>query len=129
MRALLDELTQDVVEQVNLRNIHNMERFTQSGNAHYDNMAKQLNALNEIMNKLVGQMCQPVTPIANHFQPKTIVGYNSPHNSPGLNLNQGLEPPFGPSTSNQRGNVTPNLNGGNEITNWGYSKYKRQCPE
>lgn len=63
-------------------------------------MAKQLNTLNEIMNKLVGQMCQSVVPIANHFQTRTIVGYNLAHNSPDLNPNQGLEPPFGLSTSN-----------------------------
>ncbi|CAA3006186.1 Hypothetical predicted protein [Olea europaea subsp. europaea] len=96
MHALLGELTQNVVEPVNLRNIHNMKRFTQNGNAHYDNMAKQLNTLNEIMNKLVGQICQPVVPLTNHFQVRTIVGHNPPVISP----SQGIEPHFRPSTSN-----------------------------
>lgn len=67
MRALLGELTQDVVEQVNLRNVYNMEKFTQNGNVHYDNMAKQLSTLNDLMNKLVGQVCQPAIPIGSHF--------------------------------------------------------------
>lgn len=98
MHALLGELTQDIVEQVNLQNVHNMENFTQNGNVHYDNMAKQLSTLNKIINKLVSQICQPVMPnIGNHFQTKTIVG----HNPPVLSPNQGIEPPFGPSTSNQ----------------------------
>lgn len=101
MRAFLGELTQDVFEQVNLRNVYNMERFIQNGNAHYDNMAKQLNALNEIMNKLVDQIYQPIVPIGSHFQIRMIVGHNFPHNSSGLNPSHGLEPPFGPSSLNR----------------------------
>lgn len=99
MRALLGELTQDVVEQVNLRNVHNMEKFTQSGNVHYDNMAKQLSVLNDLMSKLVGQVCQPT--VGSHFQTRAIVGHASPHNSSGLNPGPGLETFFGLSTSNQ----------------------------
>lgn len=115
MCALLGELTQDVFEHVNLRNVHNMERFTQNGNTHYDNLAKQLNTLNEIMNKLVGQICQPFMPIGNHFQTRTIVG----HNSPSFNPNQGIEPPSSPSTSNQEGSGMPNLSGSNGVSNLG----------
>ncbi|KAL2491132.1 Retrotransposon gag protein [Abeliophyllum distichum] len=100
MRALLGELTQDVVGQVSLQNVHDMEKFIQNENVHYDNMAKQLSTLNELMNKLVDQICQPHLPsIGNHFHAITIVG----HNSPVLTPNQGIELPFMPSTSNAVG--------------------------
>ena len=96
-----------------------MEKFTQSGNVHYDNMAKQLSALNDLMSKLVGQVCQPTMPIGSHFQTRAIVGHISPHNSLGLNPGPGLETFFGPSTSNQGVSGGPNLNGDNVTTNLG----------
>ncbi|KAL2466467.1 putative retroelement [Abeliophyllum distichum] len=116
MRTLLDELTQDVVGQVILQNVHDMEKFIQNENIHYDNMAKQLGTLNELMNKLVGQICQPNFPsIGNHFQARTIVG----HNSPVLSSNQEIEPPFIPSTSNSRGRKMENLDHSNGAFNLG----------
>ncbi|KAL2471220.1 hypothetical protein Adt_39356 [Abeliophyllum distichum] len=58
MRTLLGELTQDIVEQESFQNIHALEKFTQNRNNHYDNMAKQLTMLNELMKKVVSQVCQ-----------------------------------------------------------------------
>ncbi|KAL2461576.1 hypothetical protein Adt_44996 [Abeliophyllum distichum] len=125
MCALLGELTQDVVGQVSLQNVHDMEKIIQSENIHYDNMAKQLGTLNKLMNKLVGQISQPKFPsIGNQFQARTIVG----HNSPVLSPNQGIEPPFIPSTSNSGGGRMANLSHNNGASNLGVARMPQMIP-
>ncbi|KAL2471300.1 hypothetical protein Adt_39436 [Abeliophyllum distichum] len=109
MRALLGELMQDAVEQVSLQNIHAVEKLTQNGNNHYDHMAKQLSVLNELMNKMVSQICQPnPLGLGNHFQTRSIIGNDSPI----VNTSQGVEMPhIGPATTNVGIVGTSNMGG------------------
>ena len=53
MRALFGEFTQDVFEQVRLQNTHIVDKFLSTSNLHYENMAKHLSSMNDLMAKYV----------------------------------------------------------------------------